>query len=439
MNIEDLYKVYIEHPVISTDSRNIPKGSIFFALKGEKFNGNEFALTALIKGAAFAIIDEEKFKSGVHTILVDNVLQTLQKLANYHRKKLNIPLIAITGSNGKTTTKELLYSALSTKYNVFATKGNLNNHIGVPLTLLSMENSTEIGVVEMGANHLGEIDFLCKIAEPNYGIITNIGKAHLEGFGSFEGVIKAKTELYRFIDKSNGTIFFNSDNDILLDETLKISCKTIAYGSEKKDNYCSGEIYPSDSFLRFSIKQNTSKDSSDEIIDTHLIGNYNFENALAACAISLYFQVPVETIKSGIAKYMPVNNRSQLVNISSNKLLLDYYNANPSSVEAAISNFDLIETLLNKVVILGDMFELGDQSDVEHEKILTILKTKNFDTVYLVGERFAKIKDNPFKTFENATDLKNYLGKNKIASSYILIKGSRGVKLEIVAENLLNT
>lgn len=435
MKIEDLYEIYLKNPVISTDSRNIISESLFFALKGDKFNGNAFANEALDKGAAYAIIDEKNYKKNNRLILVNDVLETLQNLAHFHRRKLNIPIIAITGTNGKTTTKELLTVVLSSKYNVLATRGNLNNHIGVPLTLLSMDSFTKIGIVEMGANHVGEINKLCEIAEPNYGIITNIGKAHLEGFGSFENVIKAKTELYKFLNTSNGTIFFNSESLILKNEISKLTCKVLDYGKGEKC-YCSGDLMPSDLYLKFILKNqdiiNNIKNGIE--VKTHLVGNYNFENALAALCVGLFFEVSPEKIVSAISGYEPSNNRSQFIKTADHELVLDFYNANPSSMEAALVNFNQAHSSFKKVIILGEMLELGDQSYIEHSKLLNLIKELGFKDVLLVGNEFMRIKNNPFRTFENAESLKKYLEVNAINHSTILIKGSRGVKLEKVAQ-----
>jgi UDP-N-acetylmuramoyl-tripeptide--D-alanyl-D-alanine ligase len=429
MEVNKIYEIFIKHPVISTDSRNISENCLFFALKGNKFNGNEYASSAIQQGAAFAIIDEKDFKKDDNYILVHNVLETLQRLANYHRKQTKAKIIAITGTNGKTTTKELLAAVLSKKFNIIATPGNLNNHIGVPLTLLSMNDSTEIGIIEMGANHIGEIGLLCEIAEPDFGLITNIGKAHLEGFGSFEGVIKAKTELYKFLDKKNGTIFYNSDNSILINETENAKCFKLDYG---KGQYCAcqGKILDSNLYLKFNFKSSSIKSYD---VSTKLVGDYNFENTLAACCIGLHFNIPPQNIADAIANYQPSNNRSQFIKSGNNDIIFDFYNANPSSMKVALMNFNQNKSDLKKVIILGEMFELGDQSFVEHSKLIELIKSLSFDKVYLVGKDF-QIINNPYKTFNSAELLKEYLLKFPIQNSSILIKGSRGVKLEKVAE-----
>lgn len=434
MSLKDLYQLFLKHPVISTDTRNISQGSIFFALKGENFNGNTFANDALIKGAAYAIVDEKPATPSEQIILVENVLTTLQNLGNYHRKQLQIPIIGITGTNGKTTTKELVSAVLSQKYKVAFTRGNLNNHIGVPLTLLSMNSSIEIGVVEMGANHIGEIGQLSRIAEPDYGIITNIGKAHLEGFGSFEGVIKAKTELYDFIKEKNRTLFVNIDNAILSSEAEKRKCHIIYYGSEKGHLF-KANIIDSDPYLKVNIFLNNDTTES-KTIKSQLIGAYNFENILVAITIGLYFKIPIDNIIEAIANYTPSNNRSQLLEKGGNTFILDYYNANPSSVEVAITNFNNLNSKGKaKVIMLGEMLELGNNSEYEHNRTIEHLAQCNFDLVYLVGKAFQNIPDNKnFKLFENSTELKEYLKRNTIENSIILLKGSRGVKMEVVLE-----
>lgn len=419
MEIEQLYNLYTQSFKVDTDTRKIRKGSIFFALKGENFNGNLFAEEALKKGASYAIVDEIVKSKNNNIIKVNNGLQTLQKLANFHKKKLAIPIISLTGSNGKTTTKELINAVLSTKYKTVATQGNLNNHIGVPLTLLSMTPKTEIGVVEMGANHMGEIKFLCSIAEPNYGYITNFGKAHLEGFGSFENIIKEKSELYKFIKKANGTVFINSDDNIQIKQAIGL--KTVAF-NQKKIILKSFNPYVNVNFKNITIKSN-------------LIGKYNFTNIAAAITIGDYFKVEPLTIKNAIENYIPTNNRSQIILKNTNEIILDAYNANPSSMEEALTNFNLLKSK-NKIAILGDMFELGKTSLQEHQKIADLTTLFNFNKVYLIGKTFSTVTVKnafQFESFEAFKKSQNYINVNNTS---ILIKGSRGMALERILDLL---
>jgi UDP-N-acetylmuramoyl-tripeptide--D-alanyl-D-alanine ligase len=427
MTIPQLYTIYLAHPIVSTDTRAIKVGSIFFALKGPSFNANEFAAKALEAGAAYCIIDEAKHKINDKCIVVDDVLLTLQELAAYHRKQLQIPVIGITGTNGKTTTKELINAVLSMKYKTHATVGNLNNHIGVPLTLLSMDKSTEIAIIEMGANHPGDIKELCDIAHPNYGIITNVGYAHLEGFGSFEGVMKTKAELYDYITANNAIIFINNDNENLL-KMAKAVANKISY-AQKADATIKGSVKNASPYLSITVDGNLT-------INTNLVGAYNFENVLAAVCIGSYFKVDNIQIKEGIENYVPSNNRSQVIKIGTNTLLMDAYNANPSSMDAALSNFDLIESN-NKTVILGDMFELGDYSLAEHKKLIDKLTNIRLNKVILVGKAFAEhkgIKDWFF--FDTAAEAQPIIEKMIFDSSTILIKGSRGMKLESLVNSI---
>ncbi|HSO89450.1 MAG TPA: UDP-N-acetylmuramoyl-tripeptide--D-alanyl-D-alanine ligase [Draconibacterium sp.] len=422
-NTEEIYQIFKENPVVSTDTRKIEKNCIFFALKGENFNGNKFAGTALEKGACCAIIDEREYLVSDKTILVDNVLQTLKDLANLHRKKLAIPILGITGTNGKTTTKELVSVVLSQKFNISFTEGNLNNHIGVPLTLLKMNADTEFGVVEMGANHPGEIAELCNIAEPDFGIITNIGKAHLEGFGSFEGVIKTKSELYQFIKNKNGTVFYNLDNPILTKLTSEIQNK-ISYGREKSD--FTGELLVSPPFVH--LKANFKKGVL--YLNTNLTGDYNFENILAAACIGNYFDVNPLQIQKALKDYYPQNNRSQLINKNGLKIIMDAYNANPTSMQASIKSF-MSNVSNNSYLILGDMLELGNYSKQEHSAILEMLKNYPSATVYTVGKNFFEIADRfNCQPFQNVEMLCNYLQNSPIIKGDVLIKGSRGIQLE---------
>ncbi|MDF1517603.1 MAG: UDP-N-acetylmuramoyl-tripeptide--D-alanyl-D-alanine ligase [Lutibacter sp.] len=413
MNIEQLYKLYSKTYLADTDTRKIRKGSIFFALKGDNFNGNEFAEEALKSGANFVVIDEEKYKTNAKTILVENVLETLQKLANFHRKQLAIPIISLTGSNGKTTTKELINVVLSKKYVTAATTGNLNNHIGVPLTLLSMTPKTEIGIVEMGANHLKEIEFLCKIAEPTYGLITNFGKAHLEGFGSVEGVIKAKSELYDFLRLNKGTVFINTDDELQVKQAAGINAV------EFSNNFI--KFMEANPFVKVRFKN--------IIIESNLIGKYNYNNIAVAVAVGNYFDISETDIKIAIENYIPVNNRSQLIQKGTNKIILDAYNANPSSMQAALENFAQLKDE-NKVVFLGDMFELGTDSKAEHEKIANLVTSYRFSKVFLIGKAFSATGAKNAFVSESYESFKNSTNYSNINNATILIKGSRGMALE---------
>ena len=372
MKIEQLYTLFKQNYLVDTDTRNIRKGSLFFALKGDNFNGNKFAKEALAKGASFALIDEEIYNTEPNTILVKDGLNALQKLANYHRRQLNIPIISLTGSNGKTTTKELINAVLSKKYNTTATFGNLNNEIGVPITLLSMTPKTELGIVEMGANHLKEIELLCSITEPNYGLVTNFGKAHLEGFGGFEGVIKGKSELYQFLRNNNGKAFINSDDELQLKHSIGID--SIAFNRTKI------KFIDANPFVTVEFNKN--------LISSNLIGKYNYGNIAAAIAIGNYFKVSLEDIKTAIETYIPTNNRSQIIKKGGLKIILDAYNANPSSMQAALENFNQLKDN-NKIVFLGDMFELGNSSTNEHQKIAELATSFNFDNVFLIGTAFS--------------------------------------------------
>ena len=427
MEIASLYAIFKNYPMVSTDTRNIPINSIFFALKGANFNGNAFASEALSKGASYCVIDEQEFALNDKMILVDNVLKSLQQLANYHRNQLGLPILAITGTNGKTTTKELITAVLSEKFRVDSTKGNLNNHIGVPLTLLSMDESTEFGVVEMGANHPGEIKILCEIANPDFGIVTNIGKAHLEGFGSFEGVIKTKSELYNFIRNKGGKCFINADNSLLTKQAEGI--ETISYG-ESTSYFMTGELASTDNYL--VVKALFPKGWL--YLKSNLVGNYNFENLLAAACIGKYFEVDPILIQDAIAQYTPSNNRSQLIKKANNTIIMDAYNANPTSMMAALKNFGSIQHE-NKCLILGDMLELGDASAEEHQKITDFIEEQAFSDVYLVGPQFKNTIDrSQKKKFEQVELLSIYLKTQPIENKLILIKGSRGIHLEKVLD-----
>ncbi len=443
--VQDLYNHFLKHPFVCTDTRDIKQGSIFFALKGDNFNANKFAEQALDLGCSLVVIDEiyplSNGAGGINNakderyFLVDDVLSTLQALANYHRKQISIPVISITGSNGKTTSKELLNAVLSQKYNVLATKGNFNNHIGVPLTLLNITEQHEIAIVEMGANHVGEIAMLCAIAEPDFGMITNIGKAHLEGFGGYEGVVKAKSELYHFIKQKDGKLFVNADNKLL--DQLSEEIDKITFGASERADF-TGKFVESNPFVKLKCKAKNDIQSIDEkpVITTQLIGNYNFENILAAACIGHYFGVSEEQIKNGLENYIPSNNRSQVMQTKSNLLLLDAYNANPSSMNAAIENFAQMDQT-NKMVILGDMLELGDDSAIEHDAIVNLLSNKNITNLILVGPFFKESgKAINAKTFSNSDEVVDYLKLHPVKNATILIKGSRGIKLEKVVDVL---
>ncbi len=427
--LSELYKLFLECDGVSTDSRNVLINSMFFALKGDSFDGNKYAIEALNKGAKYSIIDDAKYFTHKNCILVTDVLKSLQNLANYHRKVLAIPIISITGTNGKTTSKEILTAVLSQKYKVKSTLGNLNNHIGVPLTLLSFTKELDFGIVEMGANHLNEIENLCKIAEPDYGIITNIGKAHIEGFGSFEGVIKTKNEMYDYIKKNNKIIFYNSDNELLTSLVLGYE-NNIKYNTNCLGEY-GGEIIDANPFLSLNFCNGNKKIE----IKTNLVGTYNLENIVLACTIGCYFNVELTSIKNAIESYFPKNNRSQLVEKETNKVVVDAYNANATSMKNAIENILTIQHN-KKVLILGDMLELGSLSFQEHKNIFELVKNNTFFKVFFVGAEFFKFKNEVYNFFETSTQLTNFLKENKIEDSLILVKGSRGIKLEIVLDYL---
>ena len=430
MNIAKIHRRFLTSSGVSTDTRNIKPNSLFFALKGENFNGNKFAEEALKKGAEVAIVDEELYaKDQDNYILVEDCLDALQQLATFHRRFLGIPIISITGSNGKTTTKELIAAVLKKKYKTIATQGNLNNHIGVPLTLLRMDETTEVGVVEMGANHQGEIEFLTEIALPDYGYITNFGKAHLEGFGGIEGVIKGKSELFTHLKNHKKLLFLNLDDEI----------------QRRQDNYSHiftfGSTEKTAVTIDYANSQNTTEYASftynKEVFQTQLTGQYNAYNAAAALTIGLYFKVPFNAIKEAIKEYTPSNNRSQIQKTTNNTLVLDAYNANPTSMSSSIINFNNLNTPLSKVVIIGDMLELGKYSKEEHQNIVDLCSNKGFQNVYLVGHHFKEtVTPEGFQKFSKAEDLKDFLTTNHISNSYILIKGSRGIALEKITDVL---
>lgn len=422
MDIAKLYEIYKQHPDVSTDTRNSVKGAIFFALKGANFNGNQYAKQAIDSGCSYAVVDEEKYAIQPNIILVDNVLETLQQLATYHREHIKTPVIGITGTNGKTTTKELITAVLSQEYNVLSTQGNLNNHIGVPLTILRIKNEHEIAVVEMGANHVGEINFLSEIAKPNYGLITNVGYAHIEGFGSFENVVKTKGELYEYIRHSkDGKIFIDYNNSLLREMAEGIA--SIYYGFDD-DLFVSGKVSAIRPYLEFEWMFGNKRNE----VKTKLIGEYNLSNALAAIAVGCYLGVKSSLVNKAIEEYEPSNNRSQLKKTEKNMLIIDAYNANPTSMHAALENFDHMD-ISHKTLILGDMKELGPDTDMEHQKIADYVAHHSFDKVIFVGDNFSRI-DTDYPRFKDLDGLKEYLEANPIKDSYILLKGSRGMQLE---------
>jgi UDP-N-acetylmuramoyl-tripeptide--D-alanyl-D-alanine ligase len=427
MRIEDLYQKFLSSTGISTDTRMITPGSVFFALKGPKFNANEFAAEALKKGASYAVVDEKPFVVSDNCILVDDGLKALQDLARHHRSRLKIPVIALTGSNGKTTSKELLSAVLAQKFTTHATKGNLNNHIGVPLTILSIAPETQIAVIEMGANHVGEIAGLCSIANPTHGFITNIGKAHIGTFGGFQNIIKAKSELYDHLNRTGGTIFLNSQNTLLAD-IAKNFTSTVKYPS--KGDYYRCSLISSDPFLLIEAE-------NEDQVQTQLTGAYNFENVAAALCIGKFFGVDAEKANSAVTIYSPSNMRSQVVRKATNTVILDAYNANPSSMAAAIENIAAMQAD-NKTLILGDMFELEEEAEKEHKAIGKLVKDKGFRNVYLCGVLFkAALTEIPLaKQFDKKDLLIEELKKNPIKNSTILVKASRGIGLEAIVDYL---
>ena len=421
-----IYKRFLECDSIATDSRDIADNSLFFSLKGENFNGNKYAKESLSKGSKYAIVDEAEHAVDERFILVDDTLKTLQELAKIHRLQMNATIIGITGTNGKTTTKEIVSRVLSEKYTTLSTPKNYNNHIGVPFTLLNLNKNHEFAVIEMGANHINEIKNLCHIAAPDYGLITNIGKAHLEGFGSYEKVIQAKSELYDYICASDGTVFFNKNNELLETLVQQRNCRTYSYGSSINAD-CKGEIINSVPFLEIK-KDNT-------LIKSQMTGKYNFENILAGICMGTFFNVPSKNIYKAIHNYVPENNRSQILKTNKNEIFLDAYNANPTSMQLALENFYEIKRK-KKVIILGDMFELGEFSKKEHNNIISKIHEFGFRNVYLVGEEFLKTKPENYLTFKNTESLADHIKENPITDSSVLIKGSRGMALEKLVEYL---
>ena len=423
-SIEDLYSIYCTHPSVVTDTRKLKSGDLYFALKGPNFNGNIFALAALEAGAAYAIVDEAVADSDTYQeriILVQDVLTTLQQLAKYHRQQFDIPFIAITGSNGKTTTKELVYTVLASHFKTYTTQGNLNNHIGVPLTLLSIPKNAEMAVIEMGANHQKEIESYCAYTLPTFGMITNCGKAHLEGFGGVEGVKKGKGELYDFIRANNGTVFIMGDYDYLQTMSQGITNR-VSYG--QFNGQIQGEAIDADGMLTVKINKGIALDT----IQTNLVGNYNLPNVLAAVTIGQYFKVPNEKIKSAIENYVPTNSRSQLLTWNNNEVILDAYNANPSSMKLAVENFAKINKE-NKMVCLGGMRELGVDTLIEHQMLIDQLKQTNWKNVLLVGSEF-KPCDHNYLYFDTVIEAKAWLDAQHLKGYTLLIKGSRGIQME---------
>lgn len=439
MELSELYKLYQQHPLITTDSRDCPEGSIFFALKGESFDGNRFAKAALEKGCAYAVIDEREFaeEGNGRLILVDNVLTTFKELAREHRRRFDIPVIGITGTNGKTTTKELIAAVLGEKYNVMYTRGNFNNDVGVPKTLFSLRPEHEIAVVEMGASHPGDIKALVDYVEPTCGLITNVGRAHLQGFGSFEGVKRTKGELYDFLESHNGLLFLNESNPDLMEMAAQRNFgRIISYGRDEGGNV-EGEVIDCSPFLNFRWRQHLhagQMPANAYEVETHLIGAYNLDNMLAAIAVGLHFVVSPAQINHALGHYIPSNNRSQLETTEHNRLIVDAYNANPSSMAAAIDNFKLMKAE-RKMAILGDMLELGAVSDEEHQKTVDALAAAGIKEVWLVGEEFGKTHT-AFRKFKNVDEVKAAIAAHRPENYYILIKGSNGIHLSQLPELL---
>ncbi|WP_316819441.1 UDP-N-acetylmuramoyl-tripeptide--D-alanyl-D-alanine ligase [Pedobacter gandavensis] len=424
--IDSLYQHFLNYPTICTDTRSITKDCLFFALKGENFDANSFAAQALNLGAAYVIIDNSEYAVDQRSILVPDVLTALQQLAKHHREQLNIPVIGLTGSNGKTTTKELINAVLAEKYKTFATKGNLNNHIGVPLSLLSLTKETEIAVIEMGANHQKEIEFLCELAQPTHGLITNIGMAHLDGFGGFEGVKKGKSELFQYLKKQDGLAFINQDNPYLMEMQMAKGLTKIVYYGTEPNNTITGKLLKTDPFLELAWTD------QEEIHDLHtqLTGAYNFENILAAICIGHFFGLGADQINLGLSGYQPKNNRSQLSKTDKNTVICDFYNANPSSMIAALANIESLSAA-KKVVIIGDMFELGNESAAQHQLIISTAEKTAVHTLIFIGKHFYEEKEgHRGHFFQNPAAAAAFLQKESITDSLILLKGSRGMALE---------
>ncbi|RZK77604.1 MAG: UDP-N-acetylmuramoyl-tripeptide--D-alanyl-D-alanine ligase [Pedobacter sp.] len=422
---EFLYQQYLNHRIICTDTRQIIKGCLFFSLKGENFDANTFADQAISKGAAFVVIDNPIYKTTDQHILVDDVLTALQDLARHHRSQLSIPVIGLTGSNGKTTTKELVNAVLAQQYRTFATRGNLNNHIGVPLSILSITDETELAIIEMGANHQQEIEFLCGIARPTHGLITNVGMAHLDGFGGFEGVKKGKGELYSYLKQNNGCVFVYRDNPYLLEMSKYANLNNIIYYGASTENYISGSLEKTDPVIEINWQNKAEKYHA----VANLTGTYNFENILAAICIGSFFEVDPEKINEGLRGYFPNNNRSQLTKTRTNTVICDFYNANPSSMSAALNNIAHL-TAKKKAVIIGDMFELGAEASKQHEAIAKQALLLNVNTLVFIGKHFYEFKVDNGLFFNTPSEAAAYLQQYPIEDSLILLKGSRGMALE---------
>ncbi len=426
MTTEDLYRVYKQYPSVQTDTRKLQAGDLFFALKGEHFNGNHFAGKALAAGAAYAIIDEASYEIPGKTILVKDVLAALQQLAKFHRQQFHIPFLAITGSNGKTTTKELVHAVLSAAFTTYTTEGNLNNHIGIPLTILKVKQDAEIAVIEMGANHIGEIASYCTYTLPTHGLITNCGKAHLEGFGGVEGVRRGKGELFDYLRAHQGTAFIMQDYEYLVDMSKGIR-EIITYGSTGQGT--TGRVVKSEPFLAVRVDHPAVLHS----VQTNLVGEYNWPNVLAAVAVGTYFGVPGEKIRSAIENYQPSNSRSQLVQMGTNRVILDAYNANPSSMKLSIENFAKLPAK-NKVMMLGAMAELGSESLQEHQQIIDLINQYPWLEVVLVGGDFLALK-HPYHSFVNAEEAGNWYREQHFENTDILVKGSRSMKMEKILDH----
>jgi UDP-N-acetylmuramoyl-tripeptide--D-alanyl-D-alanine ligase len=435
MELPNLYRLFLDHPFITTDSRRVIRDSIFFALRGQQFDGNRFAGDALEKGCAFAVVDEPSVAAGERFILVKDVLASLQELSAFHRSRFNMPVLAITGSNGKTTTKELCHAVLSSEFRTVATTGNLNNHIGVPHTLLSISPQTQVAVVEMGANHPGEIAALCRLARPDLGIITNIGRAHLEGFGSFEGIVSAKKELYDHIARSQGTLFVNSGNPLLMDLSEGINRVTYGPGS---DAILNGVSEGDGLLLKIRVAFRNKHDGTmqEMSLETQLTGDYNLENVLAAMAVGLFFNIKPEKIAGAVARYRPDNMRSEVKDTPFNRIILDAYNANPTSMETALRHFSGVKDQ-SKWLILGDMRELGPDSHKEHGRIVQLIRELSFQRVILIGEEFYRYAGTgEYLFFNTTTQAYDWLKKHPVRHATVLIKGSRLMKLEMLVELL---